>query len=267
MNQLALALTQRWNHRRSRFRPAGELIRPSDYEVAAIADDVTARRFVVTHHYAASYPAARERYGLYRHGTLVGVAVFSHPTNNRTLTNVFPGDPRESIELGRFVLLDAVPGNGETWFLARAFALLRREGYRGVVSFSDPIPRARLDGTLVMPGHVGVIYQGHNAVYLGRGTRRRLRLLPDGTVFSDRAAQKIRKSERGWRYSAAKLERHGASPVPPAAAARRAWLKTWTPRLTRGLPHPGNHKYAWAFTRADQRNLPPAAPYPRKVAA
>src|SRR5215471_14601724 len=136
MNQLPLIFTQRWRNRRDLYRPAGEVICPSDYEVAAIADDTTAKAFVTRHHYSTRYVAARERVGLYRHGALVGVAVFSHPVRNAVLTNVFPGNARESVELGRFVLLDDVPGNGETWFLARCFELLRREGYRGVVSFS-----------------------------------------------------------------------------------------------------------------------------------
>lgn len=259
--QLTLDLTQRWIHRTHRFRPAGERIDPSRYDVAAIASDATARDFVVTHHYAASYPAARERIGLFEAGELVGVAVFSHPVNDRTLTAVFPGDARDSVELGRFVLLDRVPGNGETWFLARAFEILRRDGYRGVVSFSDPVPRACLDGRTIFAGHIGTIYQAHNAVYLGRGTARRLRLLPDGTVFSDRAAQKVRTGERGWRYAAGLLERHGAPAAPEEPEARRTWLATWTADLTRPLRHPGNHKYAWALQRRIM--LPPSIPYPK----
>ncbi len=61
-------------------------------------------------------------------------------------------------------------------------------GVRGLVMFSDPLPRTRADGAVVMPGHVGTIYQAANSVYTGRSTPRTLTLLPDGTVFSDRAA-------------------------------------------------------------------------------
>src|SRR5262249_3474031 len=133
----------------------------------AIADDTTARGFVETHHYSASYPAARWRFGLYCHGRLVGAAVFSHPSNDRTLTAVFPGKPTDSVELGRLVLLDEVPGNGESWFVARCFEQLKADGILGVVSFSDPMPRARVDGPVVMPGHVGTVYQALSAAYLG----------------------------------------------------------------------------------------------------
>jgi hypothetical protein len=37
----------------------------------------------------------------------------------------------EAVELGRLVLLDDVPANGESWFIARAFELLRARGYTG----------------------------------------------------------------------------------------------------------------------------------------
>lgn len=39
-------------------------------------------------------------------------------------------------------------------------------------------------GALVFGGHIGTISQAHNAVYLGRGTARTHRLLPDGTVLA-----------------------------------------------------------------------------------
>lgn len=256
---------QRWRERRDSYRPAGEVIDPRGYEVEPIADDSTAKRFVLAHHYAGTYPAARFRFGLYRRGELVGVAVFSHPCSDKVLTRVFP-DHRATaaVELGRFVLLDEVPGNGETWMLARCFEQLR-EHVVGVVSFSDPIPRTARDGRVVFPGHVGGIYQAHNGVLLGRGARQLLRLLPDGRVFSPRAASKIRNLERGWRYCVADLEEHGAAPYQGGedAAAARAWLAEQLPRVTRPLRHPGNFKYAWGLERRARRGLPASLPYPK----
>jgi hypothetical protein len=35
------------------------------------------------------------------------------------------------------VLVDAVPANGEMWFLGRVFAAAAREGLHGVVRFAD----------------------------------------------------------------------------------------------------------------------------------
>lgn len=261
---------QRWNQGRDSYRPAGEVIRTAEYEVAFIDDDNTARSFVEHHHYSRSYPAARERFGLYHRGELAGVAVFSHPSNDLVLTNTFPALPVErSVELGRFVLLDEVPGNGETWFLARCFELLRRETQiQGVVSFSDPIARTSADGSRVFPGHIGTIYQASNAKYLGRATPRTLKLLPDGLVFSDRTIQKIRKGERGWHPGAGELVAWGADPIDASAGReeRMAWLHRWLPQLTRRLRHQGNHRYAWGLNRRVGIAGTPLA-YPKQIAA
>jgi hypothetical protein len=259
---------QRWRSRRDTYRPSGAPIRTALYDVALIPDDTTAQAFVESHHYSGTYPAARVRVGLYRQDVLMGVAVFSHPCSNRVLTNVFPSlAPREAVELGRFVLLDEVPANGETWMLARCFDLLRAQGIRGVVSFSDPVPRTDASGRRLFAGHVGTIYQAHNARYLGRSYARTLHLLPDATVFSHRAAQKIRSGHRGWRYAAGKLVAFGAEQLPADAdqEGRVAWLHHWTARLTRRLRHPGNYRYAW---RLDRRvALAPSGPYPKQGAA
>ncbi len=192
------AVTQRWRGGVARYRPAGETIATRDYEVAAVSKDAPAKAFVLKHHYAASYPAARVRVGLYRGDALVGVAVFSQPCNDFALRPL-PGGAESNLQLGRFVLLDDVPGNGETWFLARAFELLRREGFGGVVSFADPMPRTTTSRAVTFKGHIGAIYQGHNAVYLGRSRADTMRLLPDGRVLHSRALAKVRKGDQGWR--------------------------------------------------------------------
>lgn len=258
-----LVLNQRWFCRRDSYRPPAETIQTGAYEIAAIPDDRTAKAFVCRHHYSGSYPAARFRFGLYRDAELVGVAVFSHPCNDRVLTSVFPAQPVECVELGRFVLLDSVPGNGETWFLGRCFELLRRAEIVGVVSFSDPEPRATAEGHVVFGGHVGTIYQAHNAVYLGRSTLRHHRLLPDGTVLSARAIQKVRGREKGWRYAVARLVEFGAE---EPGNDLREWLSVWVPQFTRLWKHPGNHKYAWGLNRAVRRSLPASLPYPKSKA-
>ena len=256
--------SQRWRTRRDSYRPVGEPIQTALYEVAPITSDGPAKAFVTEHHYSGSYPAARFRFGLYRRAHLVGVAVFSHPCNDRVLTSVFPVPVTEAVELGRFVLLDDVPANGETWFLARCFERLRRD-VAGVVSFADPVPRQTATGETVFPGHIGTIYQAGNGVYLGRGTARTLRLLPDGRVLSARAAQKIRAADRGWRYSAQLLIDAGAP--SPEEGSGAAWLRVWLPRLTRALRHPGNHRYAWPLCRSLRPRLPSSLPYPKLTLA
>jgi hypothetical protein len=255
------AFAQRWDRGRASYRPAGETIATRDYEVAELRDDNTARAFVERHHYSRSYPAAVLRYGIFRRAELVGVSVFSWPVNEKTLAPL-PGARDERLELGRFVLAEDVPANGESWFLARAFEQLRAEGLAGVLSMSDPVPRRDAAGVTVFPGHVGTIYQATNATYLGRGTARTLRLLPDGTVFSARAMSKIRAREQGWRYAAGQLERHGAVPLASSGDSA-AWLREWLPRITTTMRHAGNHRYAWALRRRDRKHLPASLPYPK----
>ena len=244
-------MNQRWLFGRDSYRPPAEVIRSAEYDVAPL-EELAAKAFVTSHHYSGSYPAARFRYGLHRRGRLVGVAVFSVPMRWEVFKPL-PFAGRESVELGRFVLVDEVPGNGETWFLARCFEQLRTKGLRGVVSFSDPIPRTTLDGRRVFPGHVGTIYQAHNGAYVGRGRADTLRLLPDGRVLSRRAISKIRNGEQGLHYASAILESHGAAPL--GGQDPRAWLAHWLPRLTRPLRHPGTFKYAWTLHRRDRSAL------------
>lgn len=266
-------MNQRWEEGRSTYRPDGELIRTSEYETAEISIEA-ARRFVETHHYSRSMPAARYSYGLLRHGNLVGAAVFSQPTNNRTVTKHFPEiHHKEGIELGRLVLLDEVPGNGESWFVARCFEQLRKaevvdrdgrelRGILAVASFSDPMPRRTSSGQVVMPGHVGCVYQALNACYVGRADARTLHLLPDGRVLNHRTEQKIRRQEVGWRYGVEELQSYGAGPLNEEP---RAWLERWLPEITRPLRHLGNHKYLWALNRRMRRHLPDSISYPKKI--
>jgi hypothetical protein len=260
MTQLCL----RWRRRRSSYRPAGEPIDTRRYEVALIPGDLDARAFVVAHHYSGSYPAARLRFGLYRGQALVGVAVFSVPPSAAVLARAFPGvEPAAAAELGRFVLLDDVPANGETWFFARCREIMLRRGYAGILAHSDPVPRLTASGAVLMPGHVGTIYQASNAVYAGRTRPRSLRFLPDGTVLSDRAISKIRRRDRGYRYAASLLEQHDAEPLDNGDAS--TWLARWLPVLTTTSRHPGNHRYLWALDRAVR--LPASLPYPKSVVA
>lgn len=268
-------MNQRWRDRASSMRPA-DPIDPRAYEVAPIdgrGSDTIAKGFVERHHYSGSYPAARERVGLYRGEALVGVAVFSHPSSEAVLA-ALPCERLEGVELGRFVLLDDVPGNGESWFLARALEIMRARGYRALLSHSDPVPRATASGDVVLAGHVGTIYQATNAVYAGRSGRELHVLRPDGTILSPRSMTKIRRWERGAQRDVDALVEIGA--VAPTAAdladrdARRAWLWREIFRTCRRLEHGGNHRYLWAIDRRIRRDiarLGTGAPYPKSVDA
>lgn len=247
-------MNQRWFQRIGSWRDPSEIIDTSAYEVAELLDDATPKRFVEEHHYSGSYPAARARFGLYRGATLAGVAVFSHPPNEAVLKKL-PCERMAGIELGRFVLLASVPGNGESWFLARCFELLRGKGIEALVSHSDPMPRRSADGGIVLPGHVGNIYQATNAIYGGRTKARKLWLLPDGTVFSERAMSKIRARDRGYRYAVDQLVAHGAKKPLVSGQDLAVWMKEQLPCVARSLSHRGNHRYLWALNRRIRRDI------------
>jgi hypothetical protein len=133
--------------------------------------------------------------------------------------------------------------NGETWFLNHAFReYAAAAGIRGVVSFSDPVARTTAAGETVFLGHIGGIYQASNARYCGRSTPRTLCLLPDGTVLSARALQKVRKLECGHDYVERVLVGHGARPRLDGQDPRRWLREALDAACVRRARHPGNHR-------------------------
>ena len=116
---------QRWNGGRASYRPAGEVFDTKHAEVRLI-DEASAKAFVKAEHYSRSYPAARLRVGLFvkkpfHREVLSGAAIFSVSMSSRTIPSWFPDlKASEGVELGRFVLLQEVESNAETWFQARA---------------------------------------------------------------------------------------------------------------------------------------------------
>ncbi|MEJ8837643.1 Mom family adenine methylcarbamoylation protein [Ramlibacter sp. AN1133] len=252
---LLSSLTQRclrWNGRRHSYRPAGEPLKTDSYGVEPI-DEEQAKAFVTRHHYSGSYPAARFRAGLFEHrafqgGRLVGVAVFSVPMTQAVIPKYLGVGADAGVELGRFVLLDDVPANAETWFLARAFKAMRRHlSVDGVVSFCDPVARFDTEGREVKRTHTGVIYRAHNATPAGRTLARTLLLMPNGLCASDRTLSKIRNEEVGMDYAMRQLL---------SAGAPTRWVGEtgcdWVRRLRRdgffrSVRHPGNLAFTWKW--------------------
>ena len=264
--------TQRWKRRVGRWQTVSEVVDPRRLEVRAVSERA-AKQFILEHHYSNSYPAAKLRYGLIDtpSGRLMGVAVLGVPMQARVLTNVFPTlEPYgESLELSRLVLLDdpIVGANAESWMLARVFSDAAKCGVRGVVAFSDPQPRRHCDGHLVLPGHVGYIYQALNGHYLGRGTARILTVLPDATVLTDRSMSKVRQQERGHAYVEARLAELGASPRAAFESPSRWLTKALQDVGAVRVHHRGNHRYAWAIgpkTRRIQINADDR-PFPKRI--
>lgn len=257
--QLAFEGSQRWYRGSHRWKLAGDLVATNRLEVVELTSDAVARAFVSEHHYSKSYPAARLRYGLVdtRADRLLGVCVLGVPMQQKVLSKVFPAlEPSATAELSRLVLLDdPVAGfNAESWMVSRVFKMAALKGLRGIVAFSDPVPRVRLDGSTILVGHVGTIYKALGAAYLGRSTSRTLLLLPDGTAVSARSLSKVRSQERGHEYAERQLVAFGARPKSPGEDPR-AWLSAALEAAqVRRIPHPGNHRYAFAVgAKAERR--------------
>ncbi|MGQ3044106.1 MAG: Mom family adenine methylcarbamoylation protein [Brevundimonas aurantiaca] len=261
--------SQRWRERRSLYLADRETVRPQDYDVRPI-EEREARDFVRYHHYSGTFPAARLSVGLFAAGgsALKGVAVFSVPMN-QAVTPKHTGlvEPRAAAELGRLVLLDDVPQNGESHFVSRAFRCLRAEKPEilAVVSYADPTPRFGDGGTLLKPGHIGQAYQALSASLRGRTLPRYQYILPKGQIVSERALAKIRAQDQGHRYAAAQLAAGGVEPRR-AHEDPRAWLRRILAegQIQRRLGA-GKYVYAWPLTLAARlaaRDLP-TLPYPR----
>lgn len=249
MKQTSL-FCQRWRERREYRLPDRGVIRPERYRVGLV-DQSAAKRFVTHHHYSGSFPAARVSVGLFSasRGKLLGVAVFGVPMNQRVIPKYLGVEASAGVELSRLVLLDEVPGNGESWFVARAFRILMSEKPEvlGVVSYCDPVPRYTAAGAAVLPGHVGTVYQALGASYCGRSRARSLLVGSDGTVISDRSLSKIRSNDQGWEYASEQLLRMGG-PARRAGESGASWVgRVKRSGCLRQVSHPGNHVYAFAI--------------------
>lgn len=250
---------QRWRRGRDSYRPAGEPIDTRCYGVEVVPF-AAAKAFVVEHHYSASMPACRLTVGLYhvqRLGPplLCGVAAFSVPMQQRVIPALTGQPAHLGVELGRLVLLDAVPGNAESWMLGQAFRVVRRElpEVRAIVAYSDPLERTTADGRVTKRGHTGVIYHAHNAIPLGRGSQRTLILAPTGEIVSERALGKLRRGERGEAYAYRQLRAWGAPKRLPLESGRAFVRRALDEGPFRRMRHPGNLRFGWGVGDRRQR--------------
>jgi hypothetical protein len=267
---------QRWRDQETSWRPKDDVnIDTRHFEIAAIegeGSDTICRAFVAQHHYLKTLPAARFRYGLYdlRTDELVGVAVYSVAGSKHVARYNFPWlDRLEVVTLGRLVLLDYVPRRGESWLVGEAHRRLYHDhGIKGVVSFSDPLPRRNESGIQTTPGHVGYVYQATNALYAGRSKGENKRLYrDDATDAVGRGLSKVRARARGetdtkktqsWESVVRELVAHGA-PEPTKRQLRGDALLLW---LNQALAqtavqyyHPGQHRFKWGLDRREKKAL------------
>lgn len=254
---LDLDLTQRWRNGFDSYVPARSTIDTKLFRVDRICPR-DAKDFVVKHHYSHSFVYDIASYGLIANDIragcvgLVGVATFATASNSKSVTKYTGLQYQQGAELGRFVLLDEPQANAESWFLSRAMKMFKDEHpeRKVILSYSDPHPRSTESGRVIFPGHVGTIYQASNALYAGRGTKRKLHLDIHGRAFSDRNFSKIRNREAGCERCLANLER--ATRTSRCFDESYAGFVERARRKLRPLSHPGNHLYLFPLA-ADRR--------------
>jgi hypothetical protein len=219
-----------------------------------------------------NFVAERLSWGLYQGEELVGVAVFGVPSHPAVLTNVFPDlEPyTATLVLSRFVLLDEVPANGETWFLGQVFRAAAGEGLRGVVSFADPVMRRAADGTVVIPGHRGTIYAAKGAAAVGRTDPSIVLVLPDGTSLDRRALSKVRRGECGHDYVERRLAGFGVAARRRGESGEAYLHRALVEAGVVALRHGGCYRYAFRLgrTRAERAAVRiglPATGYPKTI--
>lgn len=251
--------SQRWRERRALYVDNLSTIDPRQYAVDVV-EPAQARRFVAEHHYLGSFPASVVSIGLFgpgagRQSSLRGVAVFAVPSNDDVIT-AHSGMPsaRQGLVLARFVQLDTVAGNGESYHLSRCFKLLKRTvpKVEAVVSYSDPLSH-----------HIGSCYCALSAAYRGR-TRPRSEYLIGGRTVNGRTLSKIRTGERGATGAIEQIIALGA-PRPRLGEDPPIWLERLkADRLLTRRTHPGLFAYCFELTRRARklgRDLP-RLPYP-----
>jgi hypothetical protein len=121
-------------------------------QVEPISKD-EAIRLVVAHHYMHRRPPISFAFGLIVDGVTKGVLTFGTPASRHMLVGACPTEPENVIELNRMWCCDSLPRNTESWFVARALALLPP---RIVLSYAD-----------TAEGHMGHVYRAANFYYGG----------------------------------------------------------------------------------------------------
>lgn len=257
--------TQRWTGRTASWLHTSEGgFNPDRYGVVDL-DWNPAAAFVTRHHYSGSFPSAVLRYGMADlwQDRLVGALVLGNGMGPHVLASPFPHleGGRQALELSRLVLLDEVPANAESWFVAEALTVAATDhGLRGVVMYSDPNERITPAG-IVMAGHLGIVYQALNCWYVGPSKPRYEDHLPDRTVLPERTASKIRGLERGYRGAVRRLVALGADEPGDLTAMTEDERGAWTTAALAQAgairkKRDGKHRYLLATgTRTQRRDV------------
>lgn len=205
-----------------------------DSFAVAVLDAKVARQVIVKYHYSHAWPVSNfANFGAFVGKRLVGVVTYGYGANPNTWKSV-PGceKSRHLVELTRLWIADSAPPFVESRTIAASIRQLRKSSTdcRVLVSYADPAA-----------GHVGVVYQAMNWVYVGQMAESEKLLMADGTMLHKRGA----------------FDRFGTDD------AKR--LQSVSPGI-QPVVVPGKHKYLYALDRSLSGKIKMLAkPYPRAV--
>jgi len=179
-------------------------------------------------HYSGTVPVGKQvKFGVWEHGTFVGVVCFGMGANH-VLHKQFNIGRREIAELTRVAL--SKHSTPVSRIVRISLQLLRAEnpGLRIIVSFADP-----------KQGHIGGIYQAGGWTYLGK-TNPSANWLINGQLYHNRA---LTSANFG-----------GARPDRDLI------------RKAKKIVQPGKHRYAIALNKTDKKMLATMQlPYPKRT--
>ena len=192
-----------------------------------------AKHAVMRWHYSRAMPAGKQvRIGVWEDRRFCGAILYGMGAN-RHIARPFGLEVTEVCELVRVAL---APGRvfPTSKCVATSLKLLRRQspGLKIVVSYAD-----------TKEGHLGIIYQATNWIYLGGATQPYLKV--GGRIQHPRSL----------------YDRYGpkGQSVP--------WLREHVDPNAERVPMPVKHKYVFAFEKKlRQRLLAEAKPYPKEPA-
>jgi hypothetical protein len=158
-------------------KPAGEVVRSSDFLVQSVPTHGELLRFLRSHHYAKGGPnTSTYRHGMYRSdpalaplvGELVGVTLWIPPTRIAA-ESVAGAEWQGVLTLSRLAIAPEVGTNGASFLLGRSMRLIDRQRWPWLLTYAD----ANL-------GHTGAIYRATNWTDMGDTDAGDTWLTPDG---------------------------------------------------------------------------------------
>lgn len=135
--------------------------------------------FIKKHHYSHTHPGGIDfSFGLTYNDILAGACVFGYMAGNPKYAIIKGVDPHKFRELMRLVLLDEVPKNSESKFIAWCLRYLKKNtDLEAIVSFADP-----------KFNHTGTVYKASNWFYAGKQKPDRPRLIINGEEVHPRSS-------------------------------------------------------------------------------